>query len=120
MEPIVAIFTVIFVSLVVVFLVRLVLDRKHLKSFRGVAFNREVIETLGQVAVDTGDGIPTRLIVHRLAGDGDGSCKIGLETHGSRFRKRYFHMTALDQEEALKIADLLERSSGQWNTSFIR
>lgn len=68
MEPIVTVFTVVFVDLFVVFIIRLILDRKRLKSFAGVVFNREIIETSGHVTVDTCDAMSMKLIVHRLAG----------------------------------------------------
>ena len=110
MEPIVTFFTVVFVGLFVVFILRLILDRKRLKSFAGVVFNREIIETLGHVTVDTCEGISMKLIVHRLTGEEGESNKIGLESHGMRFRKHYFHMITLNQTEALNIADLLERT----------
>lgn len=110
MEPIVLLFAVVFSGLFVVFIVRLILDRIRLKSFRGIAFNREIIETLGHVTVNTCDGMSMRLIVHRLAGGEDESRPIGLESHGRRFREHYFHMIALDQKAALSIADLLERA----------
>ena len=109
MEPVVTGFTVVFVGLFIVFIIRLILDRKRLKSFRGVAFNRQIVETLGHVTVDGCDGMSMRLIVHRLAGEKGESNKIGLESHGMRFRKHYFHMITLNQTEALNIADLLER-----------
>ena len=110
MEPIVTVFTVVFVGLFVVFIIRLILDRKRLKSFRGVAFNREIIETVGDVTVNTCDGMFMKLIVHRLAGDEGESNKVGLESHGMRFEKHYFHMITLNKTEALNIADLLERT----------
>jgi hypothetical protein len=109
MEPIVLFFTVVFAGLFIVFIIRLILDRKRLKSFAGVVFNREIIETLGHVTVDRGDGISMRLIIHRLAGEKGESSKIGLESHGMRFREHFFHMITLNNTEALKIADLLER-----------
>lgn len=110
MEPIVTVFTVFFVGLFVIFIIRLILDRKRFKSFRGVAFNKEIIETLGHVMVDRGDGIFMKLIVHRLAGNEGESNKIGLESHGRWFGKHYFHMITLNKTEALHIADLLEKS----------
>ncbi|MDP1993407.1 MAG: hypothetical protein Q8K00_20515 [Syntrophales bacterium] len=109
MESIVIFFTVVFVGLFVVFIIRLILDRKRLKSFRGIAFNRQIVETLGHVTVDRYDGISMKLIVHRLAGEKGESGKIGLESHGMRFREHYFHMITLNKTEALNIADLLER-----------
>lgn len=110
MEPIVTVFTVVFVCLFVVFIIHLILDRKRLKSFAGVVFNREIIETSGHVTVDTCDAMSMKLIVHRLAGNERESKKIVLEFHGRRFRKHYFHMITLNKTEALNIADLLERS----------
>jgi hypothetical protein len=110
MEPIVTVFTVVFVGLFIVFIIRLILDRKRFKSFRGVAFNRQIIETLGHVIVNTCDDMSMKLTVHRLAGEEGESSKIGLESHGMRFQKHYFHMITLNPTEALNIADLLERT----------
>ena len=109
MQPIVTVFTVVFVGLFIVFILRLILDRVRFKSFRGVAFNREIIETLGQVTVNGGDGFPMQLIVHRLAGEGSEPHKIGLESYSWRFKKHYFHMITVNQKDALHMADLLER-----------
>ena len=90
MEPIVLFFTVVFVGLFIVFIIRLILDRKRLKSFAGVVFNREIIETLGHVTVDRYDGISMKLIIHRLAGEEGEPDRIGLESHGMRFQN-YCH-----------------------------